>query len=157
MADCTSAVGPPFASAPGTGGCPLGRVPPAGTPAAACVAAGIAARWFTELAKKKPMIKPSKSPMIANRVFSLFTIALCVRVQPGEQIAHAEISEDDEQKSDDREVGRFISLPAIGDARVEKSGVGEPRDQCSDLFGVPSPVSAPRLVRPDGTGHQQQS
>src|SRR3954453_8803030 len=39
---------------------------------------------------------------------------------------------------------------------MKESGVSQPSDKCTDLFGVPSPISAPRLIRPNRTSDKEQ-
>src|SRR5437868_15440499 len=66
-----------------------------------------------------------------------------IRMQARQQVADAEIGEDDEEEGDDGEVGGRAALPAAGDADVEECAVGEPRDERAGLFRVPAPVAPP--------------
>jgi len=64
-------------------------------------------------------------------------------VQARQQVADAEVGEDDEEEGDDGEVGGGATFPAARDADVEECAVGEPCDECTGLFGIPAPITTP--------------
>src|ERR1051326_5237328 len=86
---------------------------------------------------------------------SLITFS-SVRVHPRQEVADAEVGEDDEEERDDGEVGRRAPLPAARDAYVEEAAVSQERDERAGLLRVPLPVVTPRLVRPHRARHQQE-
>src|SRR5438445_13847188 len=77
-------------------------------------------------------------------------------MQPRQQIAYTEIGEYYKKKRDYGEVRRASAAPAVGDPRMQETGVGQPGDQRPDLLGIPAPVTAPRFVGPDSPRHKQQ-
>src|SRR6476619_6131334 len=52
------------------------------------------------------------------------------------------------------EVVRRLAAPTAGRARVQVCRVDDPDDEGPDLLGVPVPVGAPGLARPDRTGDE---
>src|SRR5205809_1493115 len=100
-------------------------------------------------------MKPPRRPIKINRIFSL-VMTLCVRVESRQKITDTEICEDDKKERDDRKVSRVPSLPTVGDPRMQKTRVGQPCDKCADFLCIPTPVTAPRFVRPNRAGHQKK-
>ena len=82
----------------------------------------------------------------------------CLRVtmQSREKKVHANVREDDAQKPHERDPGEFLLTPPFQKAQVEIKGVDHPRHKGPSLFRVPTPIRAPRLIRPHGAGSNAQ-
>mmetsp|Transcript_102631 Transcript_102631/g.288703 ORF Transcript_102631/g.288703 Transcript_102631/m.288703 type:complete len:577 (-) Transcript_102631:4-1734(-) len=61
----------------------------------------------------------------------------------------ADVAEPDDEEAEGADLGAVAGVPAELEAGVEVVGVDEPADQSPSLLGVPAPVIAPSLVRPD--------
>ncbi|CAM5231808.1 hypothetical protein SVIOM342S_05753 [Streptomyces violaceorubidus] len=73
-----------------------------------------------------------------------------VGVLAGDEDVDAVVVEQPAAEGDQGQVGGLAALPARGGAGVQVAGVGDPGDEGPGLLGVPAPVAAPGVARPDG-------
>src|SRR5438270_4626691 len=98
----------------------------------------------------------SESAVLTHHSTYHSSLLLRIRMQTRQQVAHAQVSKDDQKESYHGKISGLSSVPAVRDARVQECSVGEPGDERAGLFGIPSPVSSPRFVCPDSARHQKK-
>jgi len=69
------------------------------------------------------------------------------------KIVDPKVCEEDTAKPDDGKDGHTLSLPASYVSRMQKNCIDKPGDKRPRLLGVPTPVRAPGVMRPNGTRH----
>src|SRR5215831_14298167 len=79
-----------------------------------------------------------------------------VAVQAGNPEVDADQVEHEAGESDELDVGRLAAPPAGRGPGVQVPGVHHPGDERPRLLGVPAPVPAPGLVRPDRPGDDRE-
>ena len=81
-------------------------------------------------------------------------ISLCpeITVQT-RKIVDSKVCEENAAKPDDGKDGHTLSPPASYVSRMQKNCIYKPGDKRPRLFGVPAPVKAPGVMRPNGTRH----
>ena len=69
-------------------------------------------------------------------------------MESGEKVVDPEIGEQNSDKSDDGQDGRFPSPPIPCQPGMQKGGIDKPGDEGPGLFGIPAPIGSPRIIRP---------
>ena len=69
------------------------------------------------------------------------------------KIVDSKVCEQDTGEPDDGKDGHTLSPPAPDIPRMQHNCVDKPGDKRPCLFGVPTPVRAPGVMRPNGTSH----
>ena len=69
------------------------------------------------------------------------------------KIVDSKVCEQDTGEPDDGKDGHTLSPPASYVSRMQQNCIYKPGDKRPCLFGVPAPVRAPGVMRPNGTSH----
>ena len=87
-------------------------------------------------------------------IYNWHKIGLCleIAVQAG-KIIDAKVGKQNTGKPDEGKDGHALSPPAPDMPRMQHNCVDKPSDKRPCLLGIPTPIRAPGVMRPNGTSH----